>query len=325
MADVNLADASPRDLQSYVTTIPGKDAFRGPRRFVLQTWGGGSFCDMNGRPRRLQVEFRCSPVGEEKIDYVQEVDICAYKMAIQTYKLCEDPAFSGELFVQPVKIRCHPVVSDEDYERAKHEAKTSMQAALDGPTIIAPDPRDDPEKVAELEAALKAEEELLNQKRKMSSMATKKTDEDGAKDKKTSDDIVGDSLLKTVADRLAQMMGVINENEQPLDIAELLDSPVQVLFVDENGVVQRQTMNKKTLAEQEKRKDASKRKREGLGEDHKDEQRTKFEEKLLDKQEKLRQVMDQFFGVKAKNAEDTDQSDTNANLDQSEEEVHEEL
>lgn len=90
--------------------VAGEDAFRGPQMLLKQLVSEGSACTdagKIGKPRRVEIEFRCSHTNEEKILYVREAATCLYEMAIATRKLCGNPAFSGEAFKTQSTLTCY--------------------------------------------------------------------------------------------------------------------------------------------------------------------------------------------------------------------------
>ncbi|RKP13728.1 hypothetical protein BJ684DRAFT_19814 [Piptocephalis cylindrospora] len=95
--------------------ILGSDAFRGSRQMLLRRYTGGSECELTGRPRTVEVEYRCSPIGDERITGVKEVSTCMYRMTIQTYKMCGNPEFSGAAYSPILDASCYSVVEEDVY------------------------------------------------------------------------------------------------------------------------------------------------------------------------------------------------------------------
>ncbi|KAI7833931.1 hypothetical protein BX661DRAFT_169034 [Kickxella alabastrina] len=48
----------------------------GRKRFLTQVWGGGTLCDITGKPRQVEVQFHCDPNGPERISLADEVAVC---------------------------------------------------------------------------------------------------------------------------------------------------------------------------------------------------------------------------------------------------------
>ncbi|KAI8818671.1 uncharacterized protein EV422DRAFT_621534 [Fimicolochytrium jonesii] len=80
---------------------------------VLQRWGGGTKCDLNGAERSVNIEFYCNPHAlHDRIHDVRETLTCQYLVTIHTARLCTDPVFSpffNEHNVNISPIRCHSV------------------------------------------------------------------------------------------------------------------------------------------------------------------------------------------------------------------------
>jgi hypothetical protein len=55
--------------------------------------GGGTWCELIKKNRRIEVQFQCDPQGGDKVAWVKETSTCSYLMVIHTAKLCNDLAF----------------------------------------------------------------------------------------------------------------------------------------------------------------------------------------------------------------------------------------
>ncbi|KAJ2851154.1 Protein OS-9, partial [Coemansia erecta] len=84
----------------------------GRKRFLTQVWGGGTECDLTGKPRQIEVQFHCDPNGPERIVMVEEAMTCYYVMVINTPRLCADPRFYDMLASTAYSIKCQQVIAD---------------------------------------------------------------------------------------------------------------------------------------------------------------------------------------------------------------------
>ena len=55
--------------------------------------GGGTWCELIKKNRRIEVQFQCDPTGGDKVAWIKETSTCSYLMVIHTAKLCNDLAF----------------------------------------------------------------------------------------------------------------------------------------------------------------------------------------------------------------------------------------
>jgi hypothetical protein len=60
--------------------------------------GGGAWCDLIKKNRRIEVQFQCDPSGGDRVAWIKETSTCSYLMVVHTPKLCNDLAFA------PVKL-----------------------------------------------------------------------------------------------------------------------------------------------------------------------------------------------------------------------------
>eukprot|EP01083_Nonionella_stella_P064646 168725_1 len=89
--------------------------------FVQQMYGGGDKCDLTGKPRTINVVFRCQKhdLGSfdsvASITAVNEIETCQYEMYIATSLLCDHPAFAFEEQI-PDLVACYPTRTDTTKE-----------------------------------------------------------------------------------------------------------------------------------------------------------------------------------------------------------------
>jgi len=171
-------------------------------------------------------------------------------MSVHTDKLCVDPVFSGEAFVHSQRIRCHPVVSDDEYARTLWELRRrgllfgNTEETLEGPTTEIPDPRDDPAKVSKLKVA-----EELNKKKKTTGKESKTTQD--ILDEKLADAfgaIQGAQSFQEITSKLVQLaLEQAGAQNQPIDPAQ---SSVKVFVMDEKGVMREKDIKKNKMTEE---------------------------------------------------------------------------
>jgi hypothetical protein len=124
---------SPSQLDEGLTSVNAI----GEQRFLVQKMGGGTWCDLIHKNRRIEIQFQCDPSGGDRIAWVKETSTCSYLMVVHTPKLCNDLAFL------PVKrvgegegvneIVCQKVEAPEIGERRKEQ---EQQERLELPSGI---------------------------------------------------------------------------------------------------------------------------------------------------------------------------------------------
>ncbi|XP_008522500.1 protein OS-9 isoform X3 [Equus przewalskii] len=88
------------------------------KRYHSQTYGNGSKCDLNGRPREAEVRFLCDEGAGISGDYIDRVDeplSCSYVLTIRTSRLCPHPLLRPPPSAAPQAILCHPALQPEEY------------------------------------------------------------------------------------------------------------------------------------------------------------------------------------------------------------------
>ncbi|XP_023613732.1 protein OS-9 isoform X2 [Myotis lucifugus] len=88
------------------------------KRYHSQTYGNGSKCDLNGRPREAEVRFLCDEGAGISGDYIDRVDeplSCSYVLTIRTPRLCPHPLLRPPPSAAPQSILCHPALQPEEY------------------------------------------------------------------------------------------------------------------------------------------------------------------------------------------------------------------
>ncbi|KAF9126379.1 Protein OS-9 [Mortierella sp. 14UC] len=88
------------------------------RKYLVQQWEHGDICKLTGLPRKVEVQFQCSPF-DDRIQVVTEPSTCNYIMVINSPNLCKDAAFESVPAPEANKIQCRRIVSDEQYQKLK--------------------------------------------------------------------------------------------------------------------------------------------------------------------------------------------------------------
>nr|XP_045008641.1 protein OS-9 isoform X2 [Jaculus jaculus] len=116
------------------------------KRYHSQTYGNGSKCDLNGRPREAEVRFLCDESAGISGDYIDRVDeplSCSYVLTIRTPRLCPHPLLRPPTSAAPQAILCHPALQPDEYtaylqrqaDSKKLEGKIAEEAQDTDPQI----------------------------------------------------------------------------------------------------------------------------------------------------------------------------------------------
>ncbi|KAK3847852.1 MAG: hypothetical protein J3R72DRAFT_430946 [Linnemannia gamsii] len=114
-------------VSSTITTTKLK--ISNDRRYLAQQWEHGDICKPTKKPRMVEVQFQCGPLGD-MIQLVTEHATCTYTMVISSPSLCRDPAFESAPAPEVNQIQCRRIVSDEQYQILK--AASTHHEAIDG-------------------------------------------------------------------------------------------------------------------------------------------------------------------------------------------------
>jgi len=96
--------------------------------FLVQKLEGGTPCDLTGDPRRIEVQYHCSPGTPDRIGWIKETATCAYQMVVYTSRLCNDVVFQPPKEARLHNIECEPILTEE-------EAKEWQPGNTDAPQI----------------------------------------------------------------------------------------------------------------------------------------------------------------------------------------------
>lgn len=94
----------------------GEMQAKGESRYLVQRLGGGTICDLTGRPRHVEVQFHCYPQTGDRIGGIKEVATCSYLMVIYTSRLCNDVAFLPPRETKANAITCRQVVQENEID-----------------------------------------------------------------------------------------------------------------------------------------------------------------------------------------------------------------
>ncbi|XP_065790828.1 protein OS-9 isoform X1 [Muntiacus reevesi] len=114
------------------------------KRYHSQTYGNGSKCDLNGRPREAEVRFLCDEGAGISGDYIDRVDeplSCSYVLTIRTPRLCPHPLLRPPPSAAPQAILCHPALQPEEYMayvQRQADSKQRGDRAVEGRPAPAP-------------------------------------------------------------------------------------------------------------------------------------------------------------------------------------------
>ena len=133
-----LAPASDVGSSHWFVRVNG--VLEGQQACIKQVWTSGTICDMNGLPRTIEVQYFCAENRkDDRIMYIKEVTTCNYIIAIQTPRLCKEPAFRDRGEKPKQSIHCRLITPDDVEERNAYVAQVDAQhghaqAAMQGET-----------------------------------------------------------------------------------------------------------------------------------------------------------------------------------------------
>lgn len=101
------------------------------QRYLVQRLDSGTECDLTGRDRTIEIQYRCAPhLSTDRIGWIKEVTTCAYLMVVQTPRLCSDVAFLPPKEVRAHAISCRPVIGTPE-EAESYRAARAIAAKED--------------------------------------------------------------------------------------------------------------------------------------------------------------------------------------------------
>lgn len=93
---------------------PGDLQTQSETTFLVQNLEDGTPCDLTGKPRKIEVQYHCSPGTPDRIGWIKETATCAYQMVIYTSRLCNDVVFQPPKEAHLHDIECREIVSEEE-------------------------------------------------------------------------------------------------------------------------------------------------------------------------------------------------------------------
>ncbi|CEP11938.1 hypothetical protein [Parasitella parasitica] len=119
-----VASTTQRDHYQAVKTELKKN---GDQRYLVQKWGDGSTCDLTDKPRNIEVQYHCDLQGQDRVSSFVELSTCNYQIVISTPRLCEEMNLSQRHHIEPHKIKCRPIVSDQLIEQEQQQEQLEQE------------------------------------------------------------------------------------------------------------------------------------------------------------------------------------------------------
>ena len=105
---------------------------QGDTRYLVQRLGGGTVCDITGRPRRVEVQYRCEDGAADHIGHIKETSTCAYRMVIHTPRLCNDVAFLPPKTRAASRVVCREVLAPQEVDAWRQKKAREAERRLIG-------------------------------------------------------------------------------------------------------------------------------------------------------------------------------------------------
>lgn len=129
-----------RKAQHSMTPPTTEIQIKGDSRYLIQRLDGGTICDLTGKPRKVEVQYHCSPQASDRIGWIREVTTCSYVMVVYTPRLCGDIAFQPPKEVRANAIACRMVVPEDEVSfwssQKTIEAEGLMQGVVDETPVV---------------------------------------------------------------------------------------------------------------------------------------------------------------------------------------------
>ena len=135
-------DATASSQDPSPTQHAGELQTKAETSYLVQRLGGGTTCDLTGKPRKVEVQFHCHPQSTDRIGWIKETSTCAYMMVIYTPRLCNDVAFLPPKATHVHRITCQQVLRPDqvaDWEARKSDEATRKmigQGKSDKPKVM---------------------------------------------------------------------------------------------------------------------------------------------------------------------------------------------
>ncbi|GMG37404.1 unnamed protein product [Ambrosiozyma monospora] len=103
--------ASAYDKASEFELVKTKDG----SKYLTQLVGNGSICDLTGQPRLTTIHYKCDPeFHKPKMDSIEELQTCQYKVAITSAEFCGNPSFRPMRDMTTANVSCYPIREEDD-------------------------------------------------------------------------------------------------------------------------------------------------------------------------------------------------------------------
>jgi len=109
----NIGGAKKPTIDSTPQRSIGELQTQSETTFLVQQLDGGTPCDLTGKPRRIEVQYHCSPGLPDRIGWIRETATCAYQMVVYTSRLCNDVVFQPPKEAHLHLIECQEILSAE--------------------------------------------------------------------------------------------------------------------------------------------------------------------------------------------------------------------
>lgn len=106
-------------IEGHPAPKPGDLQTQSETTFLVQKLDDGTPCDLTGKPRKIEVQYHCSPGTPDRIGWIKETATCAYQMVIYTSRLCNDVVFQPPKEARLHKIECSEIVSENEATRRR--------------------------------------------------------------------------------------------------------------------------------------------------------------------------------------------------------------
>ncbi|KAI9094031.1 hypothetical protein DFS34DRAFT_251213 [Phlyctochytrium arcticum] len=107
--------------------------------FLRMKWSQGTACELNGEPREVAIEFRCSRSAlSDHIAEIRETSTCKYLMTVHTPRLCGHPLFDPNSEQSVILCRpsdtSHPAIDASAHAESLQELLKSQTASKRPPS-----------------------------------------------------------------------------------------------------------------------------------------------------------------------------------------------
>ncbi|VDN98889.1 unnamed protein product [Rodentolepis nana] len=98
-------------------------------RYHSQFYDHGSICDVTGKPRSTEIRYVCNFMAANPvITEMTEIATCTYVLTVASADLCVVPALAPKKEIEPSRIICSPVLTDESYRKYDNAKKEELRS-----------------------------------------------------------------------------------------------------------------------------------------------------------------------------------------------------